>query len=238
MHYLLRISLISFLSTIFLNPQICHAKHKDLQNLSNRIEIALNKRDEKIFNSLFSKKVSTEIKSQYYKFLKQIPNAKWEISPSKGTKDKLKVIITGHHNIGNHKYDLNAEQIISIKQSNQKIIEYKILNEFSILNETGNDLEITMRIPDSVLTGTKYNVDIILEKPLNKEIIAGGLVSLSERELLNKASNHIDLYPLSSGGIYKIVQAPLRQGYQRLAALIAHPDGLITITKKVNIVSD
>ena len=43
--------------------------------------------------------------------------------------------------------------------------------------------------------------------------------------------------PLGSGGIFKSARAPKKPGEHRWAALIAHPQGLISITKKVRIVS-
>ncbi len=46
------------------------------------------------------------------------------------------------------------------------------------------------------------------------------------------------LSPMGGGGLFKSVKAPLNEGVQTWAALLAHPDGLISVTKKVRVVSD
>ena len=48
----------------------------------------------------------------------------------------------------------------------------------------------------------------------------------------------IQLRPMGSGGIFKSVKAPLNPGQQRWAAIIAHPEGVISITKMVRIISN
>ena len=80
---------------------------------------------------------------------------------------------------------------------------------------------------------------MILENPLGEAIIAGGLTQLnpSPQEVSNKENNHINLSPMTGGGLFKSVQAPLNPGEQNWAAIIAHPDGLIAVSKMVKIVS-
>ena len=69
-------------------------------------------------------------------------------------------------------------------------------------------------------------------------IIAGGLIAINDSKLRTKNSHKdIELMPLGSGGIFKSARAPLNPGEHRWAALIAHPQGLISITKKIKIVS-
>ena len=84
------------------------------------------------------------------------------------------------------------------------------------------------------LTGSKYDIDLIIEKPLKERIIAGGLISLDE---MNITPKKMELNPMESGGLFKSVRAPYKPGRQRWGALIAHPEGIISITKTVRIVS-
>ena len=93
--------------------------------------------------------------------------------------------------------------------------------------------KITITIPDVVLTGSNYDIDIIIEEPLKEAIIAGGLISLN-----SNSNNNIELIPMESGGLFKSIRAPFKPGAQRLGALIAYPEGLISISKMVRIVSD
>ena len=44
--------------------------------------------------------------------------------------------------------------------------------------------------------------------------------------------------PLASGVIYKMTRAPSKPGIQIWSGIIAHPDGIITFTKSINIVDE
>ena len=43
---------------------------------------------------------------------------------------------------------------------------------------------------------------------------------------------------MSSGGLFKSVKAPQSPGIQRWSALLAHPKGIISVTKMVKVVSN
>ena len=81
----------------------------------------------------------------------------------------------------------------------------------------------------------RYDIDIILNKPLEEVIIAGAIKphqvnSLFEQEIL--------LEPLASGGIFKMTRAPAKPGIQIWSGIIAHPKGTISFTKSVEIVDE
>ena len=64
-------------------------------------------------------------------------------------------------------------------------------------------------------------------------IIAGAIKphqvnSFFEQEIL--------LEPLASGGIFKMTRAPAKPGIQKWSGIIAHPEGMITFTKSINVV--
>ena len=66
-------------------------------------------------------------------------------------------------------------------------------------------------------------------------IIAGAIKphqvnSLFEQEIL--------LEPLASGGIFKMTRAPSEPGIQIWSGIIAHPNGMITFTKSIEIVDE
>ena len=66
-------------------------------------------------------------------------------------------------------------------------------------------------------------------------IIAGAIKphqvnSFFEQEIL--------LEPLPSGGIFKTTRAPSKPGIQIWSGMIAHPNGMITFTKSIDIVDE
>ena len=116
---------------------------------------------------------------------------------------------------------------------NGKIDEGTIKNLFTTKRNDDKKIDISFKIPDKVLTGAKYDIDIILNKPLEEGIIAGAIKphqvnSFFEQEIL--------LEPLVSGGIFKMTRAPSKPGIQIWSGIIAHPEGIITFTKSIDIV--
>ena len=132
-----------------------------------------------------------------------------------------------------HLLESNFDYFFSIE--NGKLDEGTIKNLFTTIRNDDKKVDINFKIPDSVLTGSKYDIDIILNKPLEEVIIAGAIKphqvnSFFEQEIL--------LEPLASGGIFKITRAPSKPGIQIWSGIIAHPEGMITFTKSINIVDE
>ena len=90
-------------------------------------------------------------------------------------------------------------------------------------------------IPDRVLTGSNYDLDIVINNPLNGSIIAGTINEYQESDLIKK---DIKLIPLASGGLFKVTRAPSKPGTQIWSGLILHPKGLISFTKSVDILEN
>ena len=64
-------------------------------------------------------------------------------------------------------------------------------------------------------------------------IIAG---AIKPHQLNSFFEQEILLEPLSSGGIFKMTRAPSKPGIQIWSGIIAHPNGMITFTKSIEVV--
>ena len=118
---------------------------------------------------------------------------------------------------------------------NGKIDQGIIKNLFTTIRNDDDQIDISFEIPDKVLTGSKYDIDIILNKPLDEVMIAGAIKPHQENSFFEQ---EILLEPLSSGGIFKITRAPSKPGIQIWSGIIAHPQGIITFTKSIDIVDE
>ena len=216
---------------------------KDLQarSLSRRLENALNKEDVGPLIDLLPQQDGLDLASRYKAFLQTFPNAKWTINKAKPLKDgrqALEILIEAKRGLQSVPYSIQARQVLGIKTVEGKIIDQELLSEQTIVQDSKFPLEIKLNIPEAVLTGTNYDFDIILEKPLGNSIIAGGLIDISSEQIRKQVSPNIELSPLGAGGLFKSVKAPLNAGVQKWAAVLAHPEGLISITKMVRVVTD
>ena len=200
------------------------------------LEISLNKRELEFIRKNFRNDEKLNIPKQFSKIVNDFPDSKWKIQRLKSNisnKEILRIKVLGRKIVNGeiHLLDSNFDYIFSIL--NGKIDEGTIKNLFTTIRNDNNKIDISFKIPDKVLTGSKYDIDIILNKPLEEVIIAGAIKphqvnSLFEQEIL--------LEPLVSGGIFKMTRAPTKPGIQLWSGIIAHPLGMITFTKSIDIV--
>ena len=200
------------------------------------LETSLNKRDLEFIRKNFRNDENKNIPKQFSKIINDFPDSKWKIKKLKSNipnKEILRIKVLGKKIVNGeiHILESNFDYLFSIV--NGKIDKGIIKNLFTTIRTDNNKIDIIFKIPDKVLTGSKYDIDIILNKPLEEVIIAGAIKphqvnSLFEQELL--------LEPLASGGIFKITRAPSKPGIQIWSGIIAHPEGMITFTKSIDIV--
>ncbi len=211
------------------------------RDISIRLEKELNKQKDSDFTSLMSKGNAEKIESKHKRFLDLFPNAKWVIKSKRLLADNKSIVeinITGQRQAGEHKFSLESKQKIELKTKNNRIIDQKLISEYAMLSSGEKKLGILLKIPDEVLTGTEYDADIIFEKPLDEAILAGGMAMVSQEEIRKQISPIIELEPIMGGGLFKSIKAPLNTGNQYIAALITHPDGIISVTKTVKVVTE
>jgi len=205
-------------------------------NFIRNLENSLNKRDLDFIRKNFRNDENQNISKQFSKIVNDFPDSKWKIKRLKSNipnKEILRIKVSGGKIVNGemHILESNFDYIFSIL--NGKIDEGTIKNLFTTIRNDNNNIDISFKIPDKVLTGSKYDIDIVLNKPLEEVIIAGAIKphqvnSFFEQEIL--------LEPLASGGIFKMTRAPSKPGIQIWSGIIAHPEGIITFTKSIDIV--
>ena len=229
------VSLYLFIYLIFPYSAIAQALKIDfIKNL----EKSINERDLEFIRKNFRNDENQNIQKQFSKIINDFPDSKWKIKRLKSdipNKEILRIKVAGEKIVNGdmHILESNFDYLFSIV--NGKIGEGTIRNLFTIIRNDDKRIDISFKIPDKVLTGSKYDIDIILNKPLEEVIIAGAIKphqvnSLFEQEIL--------LEPLASGGIFKMTRAPSKPGIQIWSGIIAHPKGMITFTKSIDIVNE
>jgi len=205
-----------------------------IRNLEN----SLNARDLEFIRKNFRKNENQNILKQFSKIINDFPDSKWKIKRLKSNipnKDILRIKVSGEKIVNGeiHILESNFDYLVSIV--NGKIDEGIIKNLFTTIRNDDNKIDISFKIPDKVLTGSKYDIDIILNKPLEEMIIAGAIKPHQENSFFEQ---EILLEPLASGGIFKMTRAPSKPGIQIWSGIIAHPKGMITFTKSIDIVDE
>ncbi len=209
-----------------------------LSEILINLESNLNKRNIESIDKLFENKERENIIRKYNKLISEFPNAKWEIkniSPKNSNNKIINIKVTGSKLINERKYVLksNFDYIFSLENGNFK--DPQIKNHLTTIRNDNKELDLDILIPDRVLTGSNYDLDIVVNNPLDDLIIAG---TINEYQETNLIKNDTNLIPLASGGLFKVTRAPSKPGTQIWTGLIAHPKGLISFIKSVDILED
>ena len=229
----IRVSFYLFIYLIIPHPAITQVLKVDfLKNLEN----SLNTRDLEFIRKNFKNDEDQNIIKKFSKIINDFPDSKWTIKKLKSdipNKNILRIKVSGEKIIDReiHILESNFDYLFSI--TNGKIGEGIIKNLFTTIRNDDKKIDINFKIPDKVLTGSKYDIDIILNKPLEEVIIAG---AIKPHQINSFFEQEILLEPLVSGGIFKMTRAPSKPGIQIWSGIIAHPEGIITFTKSIDVV--
>ena len=117
----------------------------------------------------------------------------------------------------------------------QKLVRQEILAEQSRLTSGDNPPQVNIVAPNTVKTGEKYNIDLIVNEPLGNKVLLGAVKEDKTAGKLYLDSTTLELEPLPAGGIYKVATAPLLPDSNWLSAILVRGDGITTITHRVNI---
>ena len=231
----IRFPLYLFIYLIFPYSAITETLQIDfIRNLEN----SLNQRDLEFIRKNFRNDENQNIPKQFSKILNDFPDSKWKIKRLKSNipnKEILKIEVSGGKIVNGEMHILKSDFDYIFSILNGKINEGTIKNLFTTIRNDNNKIDISFKIPDKVLTGSKYDIDIILNKPLEEVIIAG---AIKTHQVNSFFEQDILLEPLASGGIYKMTRAPSKTGIQIWSGIIAHPEGMITFTKSIDIVDE
>ena len=205
-------------------------------DIRKNFEDALNTRNLELITNHFKELENLKIQKKFTEIIKDFPNSKWEIKrlSSRSSNEKIFAIrVNGNKVINGEIYFLESNFEYLFSTHNGQINNGNIKNLFTTIRNDQNKLDINFRIPDKVLTGTKYDIDIILNEPLGEVIIAGGIISHQDDSYLKQ---EINIEPLASGGIFKTTRATSKPAKQIWSGIISHPKGTIFFTKSFEIV--
>ena len=162
----------------------------------------------------------------------------WQVSQGQPLADgraRLELSVRGRGEVAGVPYQLEATQILAVSSQEGRILGQEVLKEESWIYSGDQRLPVTLQIPDAVLTGQRYDVDVILTDPLNSGLLAGGILEVSPDAVETMGAPTIQLVTLNAGGLFKRVQAPYTSGGQTWTVMLVHPDGTLITSKRVQV---
>ena len=240
---LLRASLETVLSSAaVISTMPALAASSDAVDLSARLQLALNADDRvQALSALMAPDQATNLIERFRRFSMRFPETRWAVRPGHSLNDgrpTVQLAVSGTRQQDGLSYSFKANQRLAFSTQAGLITAQEVLSDQSVLTSSKKPLPISLLIPDTVLTGSRYDVDVVVDQPLGRALLAGGLVAVTPQQVLAQQSPDVQLEPLGGGGLFKSVQAPFQPGIQTWAALLVHPDGVITVSKRVQVVND
>ena len=235
LNWFAKIGLFLYIFVYLIFPKLAITQNTKI-DIRKNLENALNAGNLKLIKDNFKEKESLIIQEKFSEIIKEFPELTWEIKriSSKDSNEQLfQIKVIGKKVVNEEIYLLESNFNYLFSTLNEKINSGKIKNLLTTVRNDQNNIDIIFRIPEKVLTGANYDIDIILTEPLDNLIIAGGIKSHQDESYFKQ---EISIEPLASGGIFKMTRAPTEPGTQIWSGIIVHPKGMISFTKSVEIV--
>lgn len=208
------------------------------------LEAALNASGEEGLEALLQKGPGLdpqELLSRRRQLRAQFPDLRWRVSPGAPLRDGRPTVslkVSGTRRQGATTFRLDGEQLLQLQSDGSRFTGQTVLREQALVRSGEQAPPVSVLIPDAVLTGQRYDVDVIFDEPLDGALTAGGITALSPAQVAAMESPSIELGALGGGGLFKTVQAPLTPGSQTWAVLLVHPRGVVSASKRVRVVAD
>jgi len=212
--------------------------------LLQALESALNARDDAALVALLKPGPGldpVELRQRRQLLRQQFPDATWRVQAGKPLQDgrgTVNLQVSGTRVQAGSSYRLDAQQTMVLLSDGSHLAGQTLLSESSLLRSGEKALPVLLQIPDAVLTGQSYDVDLIVDEPLNGALVAGGIAAVSLQQVAAMESPPLELGALGGGGLFKTVRAPQTPGSQTWAMLLVHPQGVVSATKRVRVVAD
>ena len=117
----------------------------------------------------------------------QFPDASWSVqagAPLRDGRATTTVIVTGSRQRGPFRFRFEARQQLVLGASANRFNSQQVIRESSLLRTGDGDLKVSLQIPDAVLTGQRYDLDVVFDDPLEGAVVAGAIKPVSAAELL------------------------------------------------------
>ena len=157
-----------------------------VERFGDRLETALNNGGSSAFDTLASIELQPELTQRLERFRQDFPEVTWQVEPAEPTPDgrpTLSLRVRGAAESQGLTYSLEASEQIAIRLEDGELVDQELLAQQSLLRSGERPLAVDVAIPDVVLTGSRYDIDLIVEEPLGQALVAGGLIDLSDQQL-------------------------------------------------------
>jgi ketosteroid isomerase-like protein len=133
--------------------------------------------------------------------------------------------------------ELSSKQVLQQKDGKWQILRQDILQESSLLTAGDKPPKVEMRLPNVIGLGRQYSLDAIAETP-DFNIMLGAIFEEPVTATGFFKDKTINLEPLRGGGIYKIGQAPYKEGNYWISVVMVREGGIAISGQRLRVSKD
>ncbi len=131
--------------------------------------------------------------------------------------------------------NLTSLQVYQNKGDDWQIVSQEIISEKSTLISGEKPPTVELRLPEIIGIGRQYALDAIVTEPLGASLLLGGVVEAKVNPANYIKDATIDLEALSSGGIFKIGQAPYSEGDRWISVVLVRENGITINSQRLRV---
>ncbi len=123
-----------------------------------------------------------------------------------------------------------------ITMANQTLTSQEILGEQTLLTTGIKPPVVQVDLPEQVNIGQTFNFDAVVKDPLGNSLLLGSAVEepITPEQYLQR--KEVILEPLSSGGLFKVGQAPKQPTRKWISAILIQEGGMTIVSQRLNVV--
>lgn len=223
----------------------------ELTSLIQEIDAAANRQDLREVMQFYSRKFTHSDGLTYNtleKALRELwtryPNIKYRTEILSWEEDGNQVLaetetrIVGVETLADRDLALTATVRSRQRYENQKLVRQDILAENTEVVSGKNPPELRVNLPEEVGIGERFSFDAIVTEPLGEDLLLGSALEEPIRVNSYFIPTNLRIETLSSGGIFKIGQAPALPESLWISAILIRHDGITAITKRLRAIVD
>lgn len=120
-------------------------------------------------------------------------------------------------------------------RASEQILRQDILAERTLIFSGVNPPDVDINLPLEVETGETFDFDVIVQEPLQGELLLGGAIEAPASYEDVEDFETFELELLQAGGVFRRGTAPRQPDDQWLSAIVIREDGITMLTQRLRI---
>ena len=124
----------------------------------------------------------TELEARRAALRERFPDLRWQVAsgtPLNDGRPTLEITVRGSRQEGPTRYRMVANELVALQSHGDRFNGQDVIRESSLVRSGSKDLAVTLLVPDAVLTGQRYDLDVVVDEPLDGAVLAVEAIAMA-----------------------------------------------------------